>query len=95
MLTSLAERLRHAGHRLDEVLLTEVESRRHLLRDLLGGLIRHRARLPAALTALRAAGLLAHTGEAAGGLLNLVDHLATQVVGSVSTRRCGLTRLAS
>jgi len=91
MLTRLAERLRHSRHRLGEVLLTEVEPRR----DLLGGLIRHRANLRARLAALRAVGILAHTGDAAHGVLHLVDYLATQVLGLVSHRRCGIVVLAS
>jgi hypothetical protein len=95
MLAGLAKRLRYAGHRPGEVLLPHVEPRRHLLRDLLGGLILHRAGLPASLAALSAAGILAHAGDAAGGLLNLVDYLATQAVGLDSRRRRGLTRLAS
>jgi len=95
MLAGLAKRLRHAGHRPDEVLLAHVETRRHLLRDLLGGLILHRAGWPASLATLSAAGILSHTGEAAGSFLNLVDHLATQAVGLDSRRRRRLAGLAS
>jgi len=95
MLAGLAKRLRHAGHRPDEVLLAHVEPRRHLLGDLLGGLVFHRAGLSTILPALSAAGIRSHTGKAAGSLLHFVDHLATQAVGLDSRRRRRLAGLAS
>jgi len=94
MLTGLAKRLCHTGHRFDEILLAHVEPGRHLIRDCLSGLIGHRARLPVTRTALGRTATLARAGNSTGGLLDLVDDLAAEMVRSVSYRRFGIGRSA-
>lgn len=86
VLAGLAERLGDARHRIDEVLLAHVEPRRHLVRDLLGGLIHDRGRLAVVTSSLRRPGTLTHAHDATRRLLNLVDDLAGEMVRSVPDR---------